>query len=78
MLRYDNGRLVDLSNSKHYCPNYPKSQPARTLLSFDELENSIAKMLENAIEVANATSKTTFYDITARPKERQKGAGRVE
>lgn len=68
LLHYDNGKVVDGSNAKHWCPNYPKSQQPKILQSFDELEHEIELAVEHIINVANTVSKTTYFDIIVKPK----------
>jgi hypothetical protein len=77
LLHYDNGKVVDGSNVRHWCPNYPRSQGPRVLQSFDELENAIDHAVEHIITLANIVSKTTTYAIITRPKDNRETRVRV-
>jgi hypothetical protein len=70
LLHYDpdTRRVVDGSNIPHNCRSY---NSPRVLLSFDELEQEISKMVDYVINVANAASKTTIYEVSSRPKHKE-------
>jgi hypothetical protein len=63
----DTRRVVDGGNTPHYC----RQSPPKVLLSFDEFEQGLARMIENTVKIANTVSRTTTYEVTSRPKVRE-------